>query len=89
MPEVVHKYPLACMSGRALVTMPRRRRVLSLQAQDNVPCVWAMIDPDSPLETVAFDCVPTGVPVPETAGPYLGTVLLDGGVFVLHIFEGA
>ena len=89
MPDVIHKYPLDRSAGRVAVMMPLRRRVLSVQAQHNVPCVWALIDPESPLSLVAFACVLTGAAVPASAGAYVGTVLLDGGAFVLHIFGGS
>ena len=87
MPDVIHKYPLA-IDGHAGVPMPRRRRILCVQVQAGVPCVWAVVDPDSPMVPVAFAVVGTGHAVPEDAGPYLGTVHLYGGSLVLHVFGG-
>ena len=86
MPEVIHKYPLA-LTGHQAVPMPMRRKILCVQVQKGVQCVWAVADSDSSPVPVSFTVVGTGHAVPEDAGPYVGTVQLDGSL-VLHVFGG-
>ncbi len=63
------------------------QRGISSFAQGEVPCVWALVDPDAPLIAVEFALVPTGRQAPTpTEGTYLGTVHLLGGTYVLHVF---
>ena len=63
-------------------------QILSVQAQGEVVCVWALVDTDFPDELRDFWLMPTGATFDGTASlEYRGTVLLHGGEYVLHVFE--
>lgn len=86
----VHKFPLTPPDGQqpCSVTMPAGANILTVQAQGDIPCIWAEV-PIPPLKEAArvrqFWIRQTGeIFVP---GKYLGTVLLAMGSFVLHIYE--
>jgi hypothetical protein len=54
-----------------------------------VPCVWAVVDPEAPREVRRFRWVLTGGDIPRDKWGILnpiGTFLFDEGRFVLHLF---
>lgn len=61
--------------------------VLSVHAQHDQICIWAMVNPDTPLSPRHFNVFGTGHPLPEVPGNFLGTVLLHGGDLVMHVYE--
>lgn len=70
------------------VDMPTGCAVLSVQAQRNVPCIWAMVDPNAPKIRRRFRTYGTGHPM-EDAGAfphYVGTYQLQNGSLVYHVF---
>lgn len=74
------------------ITMPRGATVLDVQNQQGIVCLWVETVPDLKAaggkQTRCFRWVETGKPVP-TGGEYLGTVQLDDGNYVVHIYEVA
>lgn len=68
------------------VMMPEGAEVLSAQVQHDEPTLWYACDPGRPLTPRRFAMIGTGFPIPDD-GCYVGTVLLDGGTLVLHVFE--
>ena len=83
----IWKYKLAV--GLIGIEIPAGAKVLSVQEQDNEPVMWLEVDPSSPLKTRFFTGAMTGVQLPSVCvqGKYLGTCLLNGGTFVVHIYE--
>lgn len=71
---------------RAGVEMSRGAVLLHVAGQDDDICVWADVDPDSPLESRDLYVVPTGS-APGAASKYVGTGHLHNGGFVGHVFE--
>lgn len=71
------------------VQMPLGARILSLQTQDNIPCLWAMVNPTNPKERRYFLIVGTGHELPNSAteGTYIGTTQTHDGRLVWHVFE--
>ena len=84
----IHKYPFA-VDDYVNINMPRFSRVLSVQTQNDMPCVWALVDTDSPLEIKRFRLVGTGHPIKEKEEnlEFIGTFQLLGGELVFHLFE--
>lgn len=73
------------------VVMPKGAVVLSAGQQADKLFVWAMVDPDAPLEQRSIAAFYTG---DDVAGQphllyqrFLGTVHTHGGALVHHIFE--
>ncbi len=61
--------------------------VLSVQAQGNEIMIWALHDDTHEPRVCTFRVVLTGEELPPRACVYHGTVLLNGGGFVAHVFE--
>lgn len=71
------------------VPMPAGAKVLSVQAQNQVPCVWALVDTDARMTKRRFHIRGTGHPCEGIVFcPFVGTFQLGGGVFVGHVFDG-
>jgi hypothetical protein len=92
--QVTWKYPLwtgswgVAPSARHDVEMPSVSSVLALQVQRDTPTLWVQVDPKSPVVTRTFEWVGTGYEVPA-GGEYIGTVQLQDGAFVFHLYEVA
>lgn len=87
--RTIHKYPVP-MQDEFAVKMPAGAEVLTVQAQHNDPCVWALVDTRRPYQERLFALCGTGYPAPEDTGwhppwLYVGTFQLDNG-FVGHLF---
>jgi hypothetical protein len=83
----IWKFPLTT-TDEQVVQMPRNAVILSAQVQGQDICLWAMVNPESPKEGRHIRIVGTGHPFPE--GRYckfIGTVQLEGGSLVFHVFE--
>jgi len=83
----VHKFPLGG-SGVQVVAIRGLVKLLTVQAQRNTPCLWALVDdsPGAAVVTVRLVTVRTGGEAPAVLGEYLGTLQLDDGWFVGHVF---
>lgn len=91
MQTAVWKYPLSLPleGAQVCIRMPFAARILCVQVQNGVPCLWAIVQPKEELVERVFDIVGTGAAIPPTARHYIGTVQLGGGALVLHVFEDA
>ena len=88
MSKTIYKYPLP-MTEDPTIEMPRGSRVLTVQVQGSTPCIWAIVDPNQPLEIRRFRVFGTGHPIDENINSitYIGTFQLLGGGFIGHLFE--
>lgn len=91
----IFKYPLQL--SETVVGMPRGARVLSCAEQYGMLCVWAAVDHGEPNVPRLFFAFPTGAPMAESGihrkpqaaiGEFVGTVLMNSGSFVVHVFDG-
>lgn len=89
MNETVWKYVL--LPGQSTLAMPVGARILSVQAQRDDVCLWALVDRDTTIDEIRyFEAYPTGEPVPAPPGGkrvHRGTALMEGGALVFHVFE--
>lgn len=67
------------------VAMPKGATILHVRSQRDVPCIWALIDPNAETEMRQFYIAATGEATPK--GQYLGTVFQYDGIYVWHVFE--
>jgi hypothetical protein len=72
------------VSRRVSLMMPAGAKLLHVQKQNGVPCVWAIVDPDAAVVERWLVVRGTGHPVAEDI-PYIGTIL--SGAFVWHVFD--
>ena len=72
-----------------VIEMPKGAEILAVQTQDGRPCIWAIVDPDAPVELRTFEMCGTGHKMKELAEDetrvYIGTVQIDR--YVWHYFE--
>lgn len=87
MPKAVFKYP--CSPDTFSIIMPGGAEILSVQHQSdaNIAELWAIVEPEAPIEVRYFHIAGTGHPLPENIKAFLGTFQLVGGELVFHAFE--
>lgn len=91
MEKTIWKYALGSTygaSGKVKIEMPKGSVVLSVVNQDNIPTVYALVDDTSKkTEVHIFDICLTGGLVSHKGFKFLGTVLLQEGGHVYHVFH--
>lgn len=87
MSKQIWKYSLNEV-GTNTFEIPHDATILSCQLQNNVPTIWAKVDPTEVKSERYFEVVGTGHEVSEDidSGTYINTIQLPNGI-VLHIFE--
>jgi hypothetical protein len=83
--QAIWKFPLLIQDGQA-VSMPAGAKVLCVQVQNGVPCLWALVDPTAPKLSRNFFTFGTGHPIDPTGLEFVGTYQIDGGALVFHVF---
>ncbi len=91
MDKTIFKFELET-TGMQKVVMPIDAEILTVQVQNDVPCLWALVDAHNGgvTEERSIEIFGTGNPVPQGMGvdrKYLATYQLRGGDFVGHVFE--
>lgn len=88
MKKLVWKYQLE--KEQNVIMMPENAEILSAHSQNDIPCIWALVNPDDRLMERQFEVIATGRTIPYDMGTerrFIGTVLTHGGMLVFHIFE--
>ena len=88
MRETILKYKLNA-SAIQQIEMPQGAKILCIQVQNGVPCIWALVDTGSFLTKRTFEIFGTGQAIPDDVikRNYIGTFQLDNGDLVFHCFE--
>lgn len=85
--KTVFKYVLK-VTDEQTIQMPLGAKVLSVQNQQDKPCLWALVDPEHPsTESVSVAMFGTGNPIEDwqlEGLSFLGTVQINW--LVLHVF---
>lgn len=82
----IYKYPIL-IEDKQVVSMPINAEILTVQLQNGIPCIWALVDTSSPLSDVSVRVYPTGGEVdPSPNLKYCGTFQMIGGGLVFHVF---
>jgi hypothetical protein len=84
--QTVYKYQLQAMDKQT-IAMPVGAKILCVQAQNDVPCIWAIVDTEASLSSRHFATVGTGHPVHFSTDKYIGTYQIRGGIYIFHVFE--
>lgn len=85
--KTIWKFQLA-VTGVQKLSMPKGAKLLSVQVQNGLPQLWALVDPKAPKEQQVFVTFGTGQPnVDADALSFLGTYQLDDGALVFHVFH--
>lgn len=67
--------------------MPEGAQILCVQTQNEIPQIWALVDPALNKTTRRFTTYGTGHDVSENPGEYIGTFQTFGGRLIFHVFE--
>ncbi len=87
--KTVWKYRLE-VADEQVVEMPANARILTVQAQFDEPCLWALVDPDlTAMDRRTILITGTGHRREDLASHvnYLGTLQIAMGLHVFHVFE--
>lgn len=80
----IYKYALD-LTDRQTVNMPGAAKLLTVQMQNGVPCLWALVEPVEPDAPRMIQIFGTGHDASD-AGTYIAT--FQTGPLVFHVFEG-
>ena len=87
--KTIWKFPLEIKDYQE-IHIPSAHRILAIQTQNEQPCIWALVESDSPQEKVPIYIVGTGhdaKTVVNLEANYIGTFQIQGGAFVFHVFK--
>ena len=89
MNKTIWKFELETTDNQT-IEMPVNAEILTVQTQNETPCMWALVDPTEKKEKRFIEVFGTGHDVHYDMGVsrnYLGTYQLHGGSLVFHVFE--
>jgi hypothetical protein len=81
--KTVYKYQLRGRYTTGL-ELPPQAQILSVQSQEGIPTLWALVDPQEETQQRYFRVVGTGWEIEEEVN-HIGTYM--EGAFVWHVFE--
>jgi hypothetical protein len=84
--KTIWKYQLVIQDSQPL-TMPKGAEILTVQVQNNIPCIWALVDPDAEIEHREFCMFGTGHDFGLIDYKYIGTFQIHEGLLAFHLFE--
>lgn len=85
MTQLIHKYPLQ-LTELQTIKLPKGAKIVSVQEQRGVICVWALYSPPCEMENRTFQIAGTGQPF-EFKGPPANAWTVQQGGYVWHVFE--
>ncbi len=83
--KTIWKYELETTDDQ-WIDMPIGAEPLTVQVQHEVPCLWALVNPQAPLAKVHVRIFGTGHSFVGSVSKYVGTYQLHNGSFVGHVF---
>lgn len=84
--QAIWKYPLEVTDKQILEIPGFEPELLTVQVQNGVPCLWAVVKPEEPKRKVWIEVVGTGQPLNYSPRKYIGTFQL-GPSLVFHVFN--
>lgn len=83
----IFKYPIQ-ITDEQVVMMPAGAKILTVQNQKEIPCIWAIVDPAASLEKVKIRVHGTGHDIKDSERlEYIGTFQILCGGLVFHVFK--
>lgn len=83
--QSIWKYPLNAEVNR--IKMPMAAEILCVQMQHSKPTLWAMVIPSDDKQIRTIEIIPTGSLFQQENRKYIGTVQLEDGFLIYHVFE--
>ena len=85
--KTIYKFEFE-LADAATVTMPVGAKILTVQVQRGVPCLWAAVDLVGDMEQRIICTYGTGQSIESLEErKYIGTYQLHEGSLVFHVFE--
>lgn len=85
--KTIWKYALE-VSDRQTVNMPVGSKMLSIQTQNEKPCLWVLVNPkEVGLIDITIRIYGTGHNIESEQLTYIDTFQLSGGMLVFHAFK--
>ena len=79
------------INPKTTLEMPKGAEILTMQLQNEIPCIWALVNPENEKELRNFEIYGTGNNIHCDIGierKYIGTFQLQSRVaLVYHLFE--
>ena len=87
MARVIWKFPISTTDIQS-VDMPKGAEILTVQNQNDTPCIWALVDSENETVKRTFEIHGTGNPIDHDYNlKYIGTYQQLDGRLVWHLFE--
>ena len=84
---VIHKYKLDRFEPIQFLNIPQGSKILSVKQQNNEPVIYILETDRKTKQDIRIRSYISGSSVPEYYGKFVGTVMLDGGNYVIHFFQ--
>jgi len=87
--KTIYKYKLS-MQDSTRLQLPSGAEILTVQTQNEEPCLWALVDIENEYETRVFRIAGTGhnIETNDVNGlKYISTFQLMKGALIFHVFE--
>ena len=82
--KTIHKFPLQIQYTQTVNVQPNAEVVLVGLDPNGIPCIWALVDPNEPLQPYTIHIIDTDHPVPSNTD-HLGSFV--SGAYVWHVFS--
>ncbi len=67
--------------------MPMFAKILHLNTQRDIPCLWAECDSDAEKRPRYYRIYGTGHPMLDSSDCYIGSFDMQNGALVFHVYE--
>lgn len=82
----IYKYQIHDLAMRE-IELPKGAEILTIQMQDGMPCLWALVDQNQPAEKRPILIIGTGHAILIDIVRYISTFQMLDGRLVWHAFE--
>jgi len=89
MSKTIYKFKLQVI-GIQTIEMPAYSEILSIQVQNENPCIWALVESKNETVKRTFETYGTGQHIKEISHRkrnYIGTYQIETNQLVFHCFE--
>lgn len=89
MKKTIFKFQLQVLDTQ-FIWIHKNAEILSVQNQNEIPCMWALVNPTEEREEKCLEIFGTGHDVHCDIGvdrKFIGTFQMEGGSLVFHLFE--
>lgn len=88
MSKAIWKWEVPIREDEFTLELPAMSEILYFGVQNKKPTLWVLVDPGQLPKECTFRLAGTGHSIPDemNADKYVGSVLLLGGEYVLHLF---